>query len=182
MKSSSAFQQVTRAPHPEDKTISAIHCENEARWQGELVVLKHEGDAVAAFIPLPGDYLENAGHYIRSFHWRKLREPGWVLVVFTSTHRGNGSLWVFEIKDGRLRTLMNTKAVADNDECWFDHGQLQIEQLDGDISRPVALRLHGTEHRVNEFGQKSERKVDEHWVWNGKLRVFTRQAEKEPRK
>lgn len=111
-------------------------------------------------------YLESECHYVRDLSWRKIHEVGWVLQVFTSTHRGNGSLWLLELKDGQMRSLMHTRAVADYDEWWFDHGQLQIEFLDGDASKPVVLRLHGTEHEIDQFGRKSDRKVDELWTWD----------------
>ena len=171
------FVRVTRVPHPEDAKVSALHCEREARWWGDLVIVQHEGDAVQSFVPLPKDYLEGAGHYVRDLSWRKIRDVGWVLQVLTSTHRGNGSLWLFELKDGRMRSLMNTRAVADNDECWFDHGQLQIEFLDGDASKPVTLRLHGTEHEIDQFGRQSDKKVEERWFWDAAKSVFTIQKE-----
>lgn len=180
-KSSSVFAQVTRAPHPDNKAISALHCETEADWWGKLVVVRHDDDVVRGFLTLPDDYLQGAGHYVRSFSWHRLREVGWVLQVFTSTHRGNGSLWLFEIEGDRLRTLMTARAVADNDECWFDHGQLQVEHLDGDVTKPISLRLHGIEHRVDEFARKTERKIEEHWVWQDKQRMFVTQPSKQAR-
>ena len=126
-RSTSAFAQVTRVPHPEDATVSALHCERETRWWGRLLVVRHDGDSVKSFVSLPQDYLDGRGHYVRDLSWRKIRDVGWVLQVFTSTHRGNGSLWLLEFKEDRLRTLMTTRAVADNNERWFDHGQLQID-------------------------------------------------------
>jgi hypothetical protein len=67
---------------------------------------------------------------------------------------------------------MHTRAVAQNDERWFDHGQLQIEHMDGDASKPVMLRLHGTEHRVDEIGRTSSAKVDQRWLWDAAKRQF----------
>ncbi|MCB1276552.1 hypothetical protein [Prosthecobacter sp.] len=171
-RSTNAFARVTRVPHPEDATVSALHCERESRWWGRLLVVRRDGDNVKSFVPLPQDYLDGAGHYVRDLSWRKIRDVGWVLQVFTSTHRGNGSLWLLEFKDGRSRTLMTTRAVADNYERWFDRGQLQIEHLDGDVSKPIALRLHGIEHIINEAGCQLDKKVDEQWVWDGAKRVF----------
>lgn len=177
VRATNSFVQTTRAPHPEDALISAFHCEKESRWWGDLIIVRHNGDAVAGFVPLPADYLEDAGHYVRDFYWRKIREVGWVLHVFTSTHRLNGSLWLLELKDGQMRSLMHTRAVAQNDERWFDHGQLQIEHLDGDASRPVMLRLHGTEHVVDQLGRQSDKKVEEQWVWDASKRLFVMQSE-----
>jgi hypothetical protein len=164
--------QTTRAPHPEDGKISAFHCERESRWWGTLVVVQHDGDAVSGFVALPADYVENAGHYVRHISWRKIREVGWVLQVLTSTHRGNGSLWLLEIRHGKMCSLMNTRAVAENNERWFDHGQLQIEYMDGDASKPVIVRLHGTEHQLDEDGRQSDKKVEELWAWDGSKRRF----------
>lgn len=171
-QATTAFAQVTRVPHPENQKVSALHCEHEARWWGKLVVVQQDGDVVTGFVSLPADYLEGSGHFVRDLSWRKIREVGWVLQIFDSTHRGNGSLWLLELKDARMHTLMTTRAVADNDECRFDHGQLQIEYLDEDVSKPVSLRLHGTEHKVDEFGRSSDRKVDEQWTWDAAKRVF----------
>ena len=175
-RATNSFVSVTRAPHPEGEKVSALHCEREARWWGDLVVVKHDGDAVFGFVSLPADYLEDAGHYVRDFYWREIREVGWVLHVFTSTHRRNGSLWLLELKDGQMRSLMHTRAVAQNDERWFDHGQLQIEHMDGDASKPVMLRLHGTEHRVDEIGRTSSAKVDQRWLWDAAKRQFVPMA------
>lgn len=172
IRATNSFVQTTRAPHPEDARISAFHCERESRWWGDLIIVRHNGDAVSGFVPLPSDYLEDAGHYLRDFYWRKIREVGWVLHVFTSTHRRNGSLWLLELKDGQMRSLMHTRAVAENDQRWFDHGQLQIDHLDGDTSKPVMLRLHGTEHEIDQFGRQSDKKVEEYWVWDGSKRRF----------
>lgn len=172
IRATNSFVQTTRAPHPEDAQISAVHCERESRWWGDLIIVRHNGDAVSGFVPLPGDYLEDAGHYVRDFYWRKIREVGWVLHVFTSTHRRNGSLWLLELKDGQMRSLMHTRAVAENDERWFDHGQLQIDHLDGDTSKPVMLRLHGKEHEIDQFGRQSDNKVEEYWVWEASKRLF----------
>ena len=54
-----------------------------------------------------------------------------------------------------------------------DHGQLQIEFLDDDVSKPVSLRLHGTEHEIDQLGRQSDKKVEERWVWDAAKRVFT---------
>lgn len=171
-RATNSFVSVTRVPHPEGKKVSALHCERESRWWGDLVVVKHEGDVVSGLVSLPADYLGNAGHYVRDISWRNIREVGWVLQVLTSTHRGNGSLWLLELKDGQMRSLMHTRAVADNDERWFDHGQLQIEYMDTDTSKPVILRLHGTEHQINEDGRQSDTKVEERWLWDAAKRQF----------
>lgn len=172
IRATNSFVQTTRAPHPEDAQISAFHCERESRWWGHLIIVRHNGDAVSEFVPLPGDYLKDAGHYVRDFYWRRIREVGWVLHVFTSTHRRNGSLWLLELKEGQMRSLMHARAVAQNDERWFDHGQLQIDHLDGDTSKPVMLRLHGKEHEIDQFGRQSDKKVEEYWVWQASKRLF----------
>ncbi|MFM7605284.1 MAG: hypothetical protein ACKO8Z_08800 [Prosthecobacter sp.] len=67
---------------------------------------------------------------------------------------------------------MHTRAVAQNDERWFDHGQLQIDHLEGDTSKPVMLRLHGKEHEIDQFGRQSDKKVEEYWVWEPSKRLF----------
>lgn len=172
IRATNSFVQTTRAPHPENAQISAFHCERESRWWGNLVVVRHDGDAMFGFVSLPADYLENAGHYVRDISWRKIREVGWVLQVLTSTHRGNGSLWLLEIRDGKMCSLMNTRAVAENNERWFDHGQLQIEYMDTDTSKPVIMRLHGTEHQLDEDGRQSDKKVEAYWVWEASKRLF----------
>ena len=177
VRATNSFVQTTRAPHPEDSKISAFHCERESRWWGDLIIVRHGGDAVSGFVPLPADYLEDAGHYVRYFYWREIREVGWVLHVFTSTHRCNGSLRLLDLKDGQMRSLMHTRAVAQYDERWFDHGQLQIEHLDGDASKPVMLRVHGTEHEVDQLGRQSEKKVEEHWFGDASKRQFVMQSE-----
>jgi hypothetical protein len=74
--------------------------------------------------------------------------------------------------DGQMRSLMHTRAVAQNDERWFDHGQLQIGHLDLDATKPVMLRLHGMEHEIDQFGRQFDQKVDEQWIWDASKRQF----------
>jgi len=107
------YKHIDFSPHPADKHLVAANCETDPSWWGDLMVFHRTGDKVDWIAKLPKAYTENAGCYILSCKWRHLEKVDrWFLEVFDSTHKGNGSFWLFSLEDQELDLLFRATAMG----------------------------------------------------------------------
>ena len=153
------FKRVTFVPHPEDSDILAANCETALDWWSSLRVFHRTGDKIDWIAALPPAY--DPAHYIISVRWQYLDSfKLWVLEVFDSTHRGNGSLSLFTLEGQNLRLLFNTPAVG---HFWESIAGLAIPQ--GGEARFVGRHLD-VDYRILNPGKH------ESVVLTGSVAVF----------
>jgi hypothetical protein len=124
------FKRATLTPSPGQKGIVAANCETDLAWHGELRVFHQTGDKIDWIASFPPFYLKNENSYILSCDWHYLSTLNmWVLEVFDSSHKGNGSLWLFALEGHEMRVLLQTQAVG---SLW--------EKLPKDLELPLQGR------------------------------------------
>lgn len=182
------FKRTTFRTHPEDKNITAINCETGLSWWGKARVLHHTGDKIDWIASFPASYLENCGDYVLSCEWRYLEKlQMWILEIFDSTHRGNGSLWLFALEGHDLRILLHTRAVDSHHEHAqrgqpptapasevFRNGRLNVDYRVSEDIPQEAVYLTGTIVVLDDEDRElSIKPYTETWTWNAGKRIFT---------
>ncbi|MCB1211606.1 MAG: hypothetical protein KDK97_19940, partial [Verrucomicrobiales bacterium] len=148
------FESVSFYAHPDDNELVAAYCEHEKQWWGELRVFHHTDDEIDWKVSFPKQHDEEHGHYVVSCQWLKLSisdKP--LLAVIESTHRGNGSLWLFELQDTTFKVLLKTSVrgqywgppeifgIPLNGEAHFDKDKLLVSYpvLEGQKNEAVVI-------------------------------------------
>jgi hypothetical protein len=189
--------RATFAPCPNDKSIVAAHIEEKTvNWWGYLEVFHHTGNHVDWVAKLPKGYTANCGHYLLSCSWVYLEKlDRYALEVFDSTHRGNGSYWLFALEGQELRVLIHTWGVdSHNEDVDVFPDSKEFARKDGRLDTRGTVILNGRldpEYKVANDRQEviltgtivtmlnqkavSSREYSETWVWNPKSREFARQ-------
>lgn len=180
------FQSTTFFPNPEKKNLLAVYCERDPAWWGHLRVFQHTGDKIDWAATFPAEYLEQRGHYILSCRWKRFKQlESDVIELFESSHMGNGSLWLLELKDREFRVLLHTSAVG---RYWSTAPELEIP-FEGearfagphlDVSYPTPegadqemVKLTGTiSVRDSEGKEVHQRPFSETWTWDEAKRCF----------
>ena len=182
------FQSTTILPHPKQKNLLAMYCERDPKWWGHLRVFQHTGDKVDWAATFPDIYLKQRGHYIRSYRWVQLEKlDKCVLELFESSHMGNGSLWLLELKGREFQVLLQTSAVG---RYWSTSPELGIP-LEGEArfagnhlnaSYPIpngadheAVRLTGQISVTDSEGKEvHQRPYLETWTWDDAKQCFAK--------
>jgi len=188
-----ATPRTTFAPYPRDASIIAAHVESKESWFGYLHVFHHTGSHVDWVAKLPKEYEDNCGNFLLSCSWVYLEKLDiYALEVFDSTHRGNGSYWLFALEGRELRVLINTWGVdSDNEDRDFTpprkhpkdgthptrgtvilNGRLNAEYKVESNSQEVVLS--GTIVTMMNLKAVSSREYAESWFWNPKSHAFNR--------
>jgi hypothetical protein len=172
--------------HPQQPAVFAANCEDDPGWWGRFSVF-HEADGKIDWVAkMPPLYLQWEGMFIVSLAWRQFERPNLtVLEVVTSTHMGNGFLWLFALDGHQLRPLLHTPALG-----FADSPALRKDLPAGEtkFTKPVTIRyshpkfgggdvtvqLTGTVVVENaDTGQLLARKpIRQVWIWDAKDRVF----------
>lgn len=186
------FGSVTVSHHPSDKNLVAAYCESEKQWWGHLRVFKHSGDKIEWAATFPKEYIEERGQYIVSCQWIFLSMvEGSVLELIESSHRGNGSLWVMELRDHEFRVLLHTSVrgqywnsdaalgVPFDGEAFFagDHLNVEYRKVQGEKFANVLLT--GSVIITDMNGKNvSSKPYEQQCTWDSDKRVFTVHAPK----
>lgn len=182
----SKLPSVTFATNPNDKNIAAVNCQVRENWTGTFLVIHHVGDTVDWCAELPEIYL-NSGEYVLTCKWVVLEKLQMtVLEVFTSTHMGNGSLWIFALEGRELRLLLNTQAVDRHHEhssgglahvkssAVFEGGQLSVNYRAPGGGNAEEVYLSGKLITLDDDDRVIATKpYSETWKWDSNKRVFT---------
>lgn len=177
--------------HPD---IVAVYCEQEPEWWGRLSVYQRSGDAVDWQYSYPDSYEEFRGHYVVRFRWIPLRQAEKpVLEVIESTHMGNGSLCLWELRGRTLRLLLETTVrgrfwdppaafrVPETGEARFEGDHLAV-----DYQRPAGEefdRIHLTGSiQISDIEGKAmpSRRFQQVCRWDPAKRIFSAQAPTSP--
>jgi hypothetical protein len=185
------YKQTSLYRHPSDRQIFAANCESDPQWWGRFCVFHQAGEKIDWVAKSPPLYRKWEGHYIVSLNWWHLpRLDMDVLQVVTSTHMGNGGLWIFALEGHELRTLMQTPASGFADSPRFTRGLPKgttkfVEPIKFDIQTPqnglaevalVTATVVVHDSTTEEF--LAERTTTETWSWNPKERVFQLQQQR----
>ncbi len=178
------FDNVSVFPHTSEKNIVAAYCESEKQWWGTLRVFSHAGDNIEWVAAFPKEYIDGQGHYVVSCRWNSVSMlENKLLEVVSSTHMGNGSLWLFELKDRELRLLLCTPmrgryweptpefAVPPNGgEARFDHLAVEYRKID----TFETVFLTGRVSIIDQEGKElSSKPYQQQCTWDKEKRVFT---------
>lgn len=180
------YRRTALYPHPANRHIFAVDCERDPQWWGRFCVFHRTGAKIDWIANMPPLYREWEGHYIVSLHWHHLHRLRLnILEVVTSTHMGNGLLWIFALEKRELRTLMHTTALGFADEPTRLDGLPQgaakftepakIEFLVPSGGRSKVVRLTGNVVILRDNNQDevlARKSISETWFWDAKDRVF----------
>jgi hypothetical protein len=171
---------------PIDQDIVAVYSEQEPDWWGRLDVYHRNGETIDWQFAIPKAYEQSRGHYVVGFRWISLRQTARpVLEVIESTHKGNGSLRLFEADGRELRLLLDTEVrgqfwsaptafkVPENGTAYFEGSHLAIEYRSPSDQAVDSILLTGT-IRIEESDGKvlPSRKFRQACVWDSTMRVF----------
>lgn len=189
-----AFPTVTVSRNPADERILAVYCEREPQWWGRIAVYHRSGDTIDWTYAFPKSYEERRGHYVVSFRWIGLKQvPNPVLEVIESTHKGNGSLRLFETNGRELRLLLETEVrgrfwsapasfgVPEDGEAYFEGSHLSIRYVGGPDQTADSISLTGSV-RIEDMRGKAlpSRKYAQSCLWDPDKRKFIPQTPTTP--
>jgi hypothetical protein len=104
-----------------------------------------------------------------------------IVEVFSRTHMGNGALYLFELRERRLRRIFETRAV---DFHWGDggvirNGVLQPDYSDLNSDGIADITLTGTVDEVEDSGRRvvSSGQIRETFLWSTRQRAFAPRAD-----
>lgn len=186
------FKSICVHPCPSDRTLLAAYCEIEEAWWGHMRVFKQSGDRVEWAATFPEEYIKERGHYVISSNWTwfpMMENP--VLELIESTHIGNGSLWLLELKGRNFRVILHTPVrgqfwstepefeIPAGGQAMFVGSHLRIEYLRSETDA-VTIQLSG-QLSITDMQGKKEAACNFHQVckWNVDRRIFEAQR---PRK
>ena len=181
----SKFNSITFTSLPADDHIVAVNCEYDFDWSGRLLVFHHTENQVDWFAEFPKSYTEFRGSYVVSCRWIYLNSlDEWALEVIESTHRGNGSMWLWSLNDKKLQLLLHTKvrgqiwdsAIASipmNGEAFFVEDLKPTYGFSPDVD-PPSVTLTGDIITYDVTGEEvATTPYSEKWIWDEKKRIFT---------
>lgn len=179
------FHQATLYRNPRTPQLFAANCEDDPQWWGRFCVFYQSGERIDWVAKVPPLYREWEGHYIVSLTWWHLdRLDMDVLQVMTSTHMGNGFLWLFALEGHELRTLVRSPG------CGFADSPALVDGLpegEAKLTEPIKMDFKappdgGAETlelaaeimvRNPDSGEVlAQRTKVQTWLWNPKERVF----------
>ncbi len=184
------FQRITIHPCPSESSTLAFYCETEPAWWGDLRVFKQAGDRVEWAAAFPQEYAEACGHYVVSCRWMSLDVVGNpVLEIFDSTHMGNGSLWLLELRERKLRVLLHAAVrgrcagmetqpgLSPDWEVKFAGEHLKVDYQNPEGSAgPVTVSLSGSLLLSDAAGvEQPHRFYRQECLWNPVRRIFLSQ-------
>jgi hypothetical protein len=146
----------------------------------------HSGDKIDWAYTFPQGYEEWRGNYLVRCRWIKLAQVASpVLELIESTHMGNGSVSLFEVKDGALRLLLreavrgrcfeyldafgmpaDAKVRFEGEHLSIDYQALGSEKVDSVV---LTGKLSGEDIGGNALLAKNYRKVCR---WNSGKQIF----------
>ena len=189
-----AFPTVTVSRNPADEHIVAVYSEREPQWWGRIAVHHRSGDTIEWTYAFPKSYEESRGHYVVSFRWIGLKQvANPVLEVIESTHKGNGSLRLFETNGRELRLLLDTVVrgrfwsapasfgVPEDGEAYFEGSHLSIRYVGRPDQTADSISLTGSV-RIEDMRGKAlpSRKYAQSCVWDPEKRSFIPQTPTTP--
>jgi len=172
-------------PHPTNRHIFAANCERNPQWWGRFCVFHQTDGKIDWVAKVPPLYQQWEGMYIVSLHWHHLARLHLdALAVVTSTHMGNGFLWLFALEGRKLRTLLHTPASGYADSPALRDGLPAgitrfSKPITMDIQRPqkggpelvqFTAAVTVEDNATNEI--IARRTMIQMWRWDSKERVF----------
>ena len=182
------FKRTTFTPHPEQNGIVAANCETTLAWHGALRVFHQTGDKIDWFASFPPSYVQHTTDYILTCDWHHLDKLNmWILEVFDSSHKGNGSLWLFALEGHEMRVLLQTQAVGSlwaklpkdlvlpiGGRTWVRGEHLNVDYQIPAGSEHEAVSLTGTIVVLDDLDKEvSTTSYKETWTWDSSKRIFT---------
>jgi hypothetical protein len=180
--------------HPSDKEIVAAYSESQPEWWGDMSVFHHGEGKIDWEFKFPAMYEEWHGHYVVSCQWvtlTQIKSP--VLELIESTHRGNGSIFLFELQGRELRLLLHTKVrgqlfddletfgVPPNGTAHIKGEQLKVTYAKMDRQEPEAVILSGTLEIADLAERKlPDKKYEQKCLWDAEKRMFVPSAPTSP--
>jgi hypothetical protein len=128
--------------YPRNVPLQRLECSRDDRWWGTGVVFCVQDDRISTVCELE----EMSGAFVQSIRSLSLR--GFVnplIEVLDSSHRGNGSLFLYELVDNHARLLLKTCAV-DFEHDWevLQGGVLERSYCDLNFDGYTDVVLYGT--------------------------------------
>ena len=156
-------------------------CDWDARWWGDFVVFCAVNGELQWTATVSEQEAPGAGYGVSA---RGFRLPGFsypLVEVLWSSHMGNGSLYLYEMRKRRLHLLLQTRAVDfhSGDGNLYRGGTLtrSYEDIDGDGFADLTLSGVVDEVTFSERTVLASRPVQETFLWNSVHRVFERPVE-----
>jgi hypothetical protein len=179
--------------HDHPNTV-AVYCEQEPKWWGRLFVYRQSGDAIDWQYSYPASYDKVRGHYVVRFRWITLTQTEKpVLEVIESTHKGNGSLRLWELDGRTLRLLLETTVrgrfwdpptvfrVPENGEARFEGDHLALDYQRSSGQEFDSIHLSGSIQITDIEGRvMPSRRYEQVCRWDPAKCVFLAQAPTPP--
>lgn len=170
------IERIELVKFDQDEDLFVALFDSQAHWWGDFVVFCADGSDLrwVATIPEKDEPLAAYGVSARGFRLPGFPEP-FVEVVWSS-HRGNGDVYLYELREQRLRLVLSATAVdrERTEGSVFRGGVLSRSYADVDGDGHLDVSLTGTRDQVDpETGEVlSSRAVHRHFVWQPVGRVF----------
>ena len=178
------LERVELSRFEEDADLYVALFDWQARWWGDFVVFC-AADGELRWTAVVSEEDEPAANYGVSA--RGFRLPGFpdpLVEVFWSSHMGNGSLYLYEVRDRSLHLLLETTAVDNHwggDGCIFRGGTLSASYQDVDGDGLSDLTLSGFMDRLTldadgdpAGGVSASVPVRQTFLWKADRRTFER--------
>src|SRR5262245_28355230 len=174
------LSRVEAMPFPGQPDFLVAICDYQEDWSGFFGIYHLTDGAVdweASAEVIPGEQ--------SIYKLRVLNLPGFsrpIIEVFGRTHMGNGSLYLYELREQRLVLLLQTKAVDFNaNPLQFHNGCLEPTYRDLDADGSPDLILTGT---IEDWGETGDTLLHSHpcrrvFLWNGPLGQFVEDSARE---
>ena len=146
------LSRVEAFPIPGHSDRFVAICDYQREWNGFFGVYHISGNHVQWQAQIDAEPDEQSIDSVRSLLLPGFKLP--IVEVFGMTHRGNGNLYLYELKDRQLRLLLTTKAVEGNAGLFmFQGGRLTPEYRDLNGDGYADLILEGIEEEWDEKGK-----------------------------
>lgn len=179
------YSQTALHRHPFDRQVFAANCESDPGWWGQFCVFHQAGGIIDWVAKAPPLYHEWEGHYIPSLNWWHLDNLDMdVLQVITSTHMGNGLLWIFALEGRELRPLLRAPGcgfadspaliagLPDGEAKLDEPVEMEFKTPPGGEAETLQLTFKVVVREPNSDTVLARRTTIQTWLWDSKERIF----------
>lgn len=153
-----SLSRVEIVPIPGHAEFCAAILDYLREWSGTFGVYHLLGGAVDWQAHPQEEPIEQSIHRIRCFSWPGFRGP--VVEVLGITHMGNGSVYLYELRERRLELLLRATAVDFNaNPDRFRNGVLEITYESARPPSPPDVLLTGVREELAEQEERNLRSV-----------------------
>ena len=162
------LQTIEVFPVPDASEFCLAICDHQLRWWGIFGLYRLEEGHVVWQASCEEKPTEQSVHWLRGLKLAGFTRP--IIEVYGQTHMGNGSLYLYELRDQTLVLLLQTRAVDShvNDHETFQDDRLMAEYADLNGDGFADLLLKGAVEKRSNDGDAvvARHPCEKVFLWN----------------